>query len=116
MRFIIVGLSDIAHITKSQFLILERDDQAGPDAAIKRVYFVDLGDLSAVDGINLKKSLVTDLVPYLAATGGVVPEKVESLTIDDDGNIWIVNDNDGLEDNSGEQQLLKIDATVLLAH
>lgn len=108
MRLSTVGLSELEHVSESQFLVLERDDQAGPDAAIKRVYFVDMGDLSSVDGTTLTKTLVTDLMPYLAAPGGIIPEKVESLALDEEGNMWIINDNDGLDDNSGEQQLLNI--------
>jgi Esterase-like activity of phytase len=112
-----VGLSDISHLSEGQFLVLERDDQAGPDAAIKRVYFVDMGDdLSSVDGITLTKTLVSDLMVPLAKPGGLIIEKVEGMTVDGDGNLWINTDNDGLDDNSGEQQLMNLGGAVLPAH
>jgi hypothetical protein len=108
-----VGISDIEYLGESQFLVLERDNQAGPDAAIKRVYYVDMGDLSSVDGTILTKTLVTDLMPDLAAPGGLVIEKVEGLTVDGNGDMWINTDNDGVDDNSGENQFLKIGAAIL---
>ncbi len=89
-------------------MILERDNQGGPDAAIKKVYSVDLGDLSAVDGTVLAKNLVADLMPILQSAGGLVIEKVEGLAIDGNGNIWINTDNDGVDDNSGEHQMINV--------
>jgi hypothetical protein len=42
------------------------------------------------------------------ASGGLVPEKIEGSAITASGNVWIVNDNDGVDDNSGETQLLNL--------
>ena len=42
-------------------------------------------------------------------TGGLVPEKLEGLTVLQGGERLIVNDNDGVDDNNGETQLLRID-------
>merc|ERR1719310_1547417 len=42
-----VGLSDIAPVGDKKFLVLERDNQGGPDAAIKRIYSVDLSSVTA---------------------------------------------------------------------
>jgi secreted PhoX family phosphatase len=44
----------------------------------------------------------------LLSTGGMVVEKVEGLAVDSVGNVWINNDNDGVDDNSGEQLLLNL--------
>ena len=33
-----VGLSDITNVGEGEYLVLERDNQGGPDAAIKRIY------------------------------------------------------------------------------
>lgn len=101
-----VGLSDIASVGDGTFLILERDNQGGPDAAIKRVYSVDLsGD---VDFVTLEKTLVVDLLPTLAETNALTFEKVEGLALIDDSTIVVNNDNDGVDDNSGENQLLHV--------
>ena len=103
-----VGLSDIESIGNGQFLILERDNQGGPDAAIKKIYAIDLGDYSMDDNILVDKTLVHDLMPDLAAGGGLTVEKVEGLAVDSEGNMWVNNDNDGVDDNSGENLLLNI--------
>jgi hypothetical protein len=102
-----VGLSEITALGSGRFLILERDNQGGPDAAIKRLYEMNLGaDLDAVvDGANVTKTLKIDLMPRLALTWGNIPEKIEGVTVDARGNIWVVNDNDGVLLQSGEQQL-----------
>eukprot|EP00934_Nitzschia_sp_Nitz4_P009064 Nitzschia sp. Nitz4//scaffold21_size171442//115904//118824//NITZ4_002178-RA/size171442-augustus-gene-0.188-mRNA-1//1//CDS//3329542462//9054//frame0 len=103
-----VGLSDLATLGEGKFLVLERDNQGGPDAAIKRIYTIDLGDFSMAEGTVLSKALVRDLMPDLAAGGGLIMEKIEGLAVDSDGNLWINNDNDGVDDNSGEQLLLNL--------
>ena len=99
-----VGLSDIAPLGNGIFLVLERDNQGGPDARIKRVYSVDLSAVS--DGDTITKTLDTDLMSVLTSRAGLPYEKVEGLTVSSDGTRWVVNDNDGVDDNSGEIQLL----------
>eukprot|EP00931_Biecheleriopsis_adriatica_P069323 TRINITY_DN4318_c0_g1_i4.p1 TRINITY_DN4318_c0_g1~~TRINITY_DN4318_c0_g1_i4.p1 ORF type:complete len:824 (-),score=197.58 TRINITY_DN4318_c0_g1_i4:319-2790(-) len=107
-----VGLSDITALGDGEFLVLERDNQGGPDAAIKKIYSIDLGtDLGSVkDGATISKREFFDLMPTLSSTGGLVYEKVEGLAVSRDGTVWIVNDNDGVDDNSGETQLLSLGA------
>jgi len=111
-----VGLSDISLIPPqfrtndgSCFLVLERDNQGGPDAVIKRIYEINLGDYTFDDGEVLTKTLFQDVVPQLLKPHGEVFEKVEGLAISPEtGRIWILNDNDGVDDNSGEQQLMVV--------
>jgi hypothetical protein len=108
-----VGLSDITALGGGQFLVLERDNQGGPDAAIKRLYLVDGSSLSPGDTIAVDdKVLVRDLLPDLAAAGGLPAEKVEGSTVTIDGDVWIINDNDGVDDNSGETQLINLGAIL----
>ncbi len=109
-----VGLSEITAIGNDEFLVIERDNQGGPDAAIKRLYKFSTKGLTAVsDSVDVTtipvvtKSLVRDLMGDLKATGGLVLEKVEGLAVDEDGTAYIVNDNDGVDDSNGETQLLK---------
>lgn len=103
-----VGLSDIAPAGDGKFYVLERDNQGGPDAGLKCITCIDLGDFSFEDGVTLEKELYRDLMADYAETGGMVPEKVKGLAIASNRKVWIVNDNDGVDDNSGEQQLLNV--------
>lgn len=101
-----VGLSDISPLGNGNFLIIERDNQGGPDAAVKRLYSINLSE--AENGDTLEKQFVRDLIPAFTATGGLMPEKLEGLAVTEDA-IWVINDNDGVDDNSGETQLVKLD-------
>jgi hypothetical protein len=101
-----VGLSDISSIGDGTFLVIERDNQGGPDAAIKRLYQVDLSSITSNETIT--KTLVEDLLDNLAVPGGLIPEKIEGSAILPNGDIYINNDNDGVNDNSGESQLLNL--------
>ncbi len=56
----------------------------------------------------LTKTDVRDLLPDLAAPGGFVLDKVESFAIDADGNAFVITDNDGVDDHSGETQFLSL--------
>ena len=107
-----VGLSEItAHDGK--LFIIERDNLIGQEAKNKRIYSVALdgfkpaklgGELPVVE-----KTLVRDLVPDLkAATNGYVVDKVEGFAIDKAGDAYVVTDNDGVEDSSGETLFLRL--------
>ena len=101
-----VGLSDLTSLGDGRFLVLERDNQGGPDAALKRLYVVDIN--AASDGDTLAKTLVRDLLDDLRAAAGLVYEKIEGLAVNADGEVFVVNDNDGVDDNSGETQLIRL--------
>jgi hypothetical protein len=103
-----VGLSDITSLGDGQFLILERDNKGNLDAAIKRLYRIDVTGLS--DGDTVTKTLVRDLVQAgdLTAGGLLIPEKLEGLAVMSNGDVLIVNDNDGVDDNSGETRLINL--------
>jgi hypothetical protein len=107
-----MGLSEItAHDGK--LYIIERDNQIGDLARTKKLYAVSLdafkpaslaGDLPVVE-----KTLVRDLLPELkAATSGYVLDKVEGFAIDGQGNAFVVTDNDGVDDSSGETVFLRL--------
>ncbi|MDT8321036.1 MAG: esterase-like activity of phytase family protein [Xanthomonadales bacterium] len=116
-----VGLSEIVAVGERQFLVLERDNQAGPDAAIKRVYRVDLdagrdANRQANRGKNgqgqsrptLRKTLVRDLLPVYQAINGWVPDKPEGMTVDANGDLFVVTDNDGVDDAPGQTWLFNL--------
>ncbi|MBQ0718569.1 MAG: esterase-like activity of phytase family protein [Gammaproteobacteria bacterium] len=111
-----VGLSDITYLGDDKFAVIERDNQGGPDAAIKRLYTFSIDGLTptADDGSApsfpvLSKTLLRDLMGDLAATGGLTLEKVEGLAVTEQGTLLVVNDNDGVDDSNGETQLLRIE-------
>merc|ERR1712226_1360484 len=99
-----IGLADITHVGNAVFYVLERDNQGGLDAAVKRVYPVDLTKYRG-EGEIVEKELVVDLLPILEeATQGIVPEKIEGLAYTSAG-VFLINDNDGVDDNTGETNL-----------
>lgn len=103
-----VGLSEITALGNNRFMVIERDNQFGPDARVKRLYSINTG--GAVNGSTLTKTLERDLLADLKAPKGNVYEKIEGATVTANGDVWIVNDNDGVDDgaNSGETQLLNL--------
>lgn len=106
-----VGLADITSVGKNKFYVLERDNQGNKDAAVKRVYCINLK--RAKFGDVLSKKLVVDLLPTLQQkTQGLVPEKIEGLAWINRRNLYLINDNDGVDDNNGETNLWNL-ATLL---
>lgn len=104
-----VGLSDLSHVENGKFLVLERDNQGGPDAKVKRIYGIEIEDMDVFeDGTVIEKMLIRDIVPDLLMPNGLVYEKIEGIAVTQKGEVWIVNDNDGVDDNSGETQLLNL--------
>jgi hypothetical protein len=102
----------LAALGPKTFAVVERDDQSGTDARIKRLYtFTVTGLAPQTQGGTfpvLTKTLVRNLLPALRADSGPVLEKVEGLTVTADGHVLIVTDNDGVDDSSGETQLLDL--------
>lgn len=108
-----VGLSEIT-VHGDYAYVVERDNQIGDKAGLKAIYRVKLSELApaALDGELpvVAKELVRDLVPDLKATNGYVLDKVESFAIDASGNGYVITDNDGVADSSGETMLWSIGA------
>ncbi|MBA3911633.1 MAG: hypothetical protein C0524_17590 [Rhodobacter sp.] len=50
----------------------------------------------------MTKEVVHDLIPDLGTHGGYTAEKVEGFAIVAAGTAWLVTDNDGTNDRSGE--------------
>ena len=101
-----VGLSEIT-INGDQVYIVERDNQIGNAAAMKKIYRVALADLKPAklggDLPVVAKQLAYDLLPDMkAATNGYAVDKIEGFTIDKAGKAYAVTDNDGVDDSSGE--------------
>ncbi len=107
-----VGLSEIVALDDHRLLVLERDNQSGPDARVKRLYEIDVRGIEpqpqGASFPRIKKTLARDLVPDLAAPGGWLQEKVEGVTVTANGNVYIVTDNDGVDGNTGETQFIRL--------
>jgi Esterase-like activity of phytase len=100
-----MGLSEITLHGDYMYLI-ERDNQIADRAKTKALTRVKLADLKPAElGGALPvvaKEVVRDLIPDLAGHGGYVSEKVEGFAVDAAGTGWLVTDNDGTNDSSGE--------------
>jgi hypothetical protein len=107
-----VGISELVAVSGQRLLVLERDSIGGPDARIKRIYEVSIAGIEPQPQGSpvplLSKTLVRDLLPALRATGGWTQEKVEGLAVAANGRAYVVTDNDGVDDNTGETILLRL--------
>ncbi len=100
-----MGLSEIT-LHGDWAYIVERDNQVAGAAAVKKLYRVaasqmvpaELGGALPV----VTKELVRDLMPDLAALNGYAMDKIEGFAIDAAGTGYVVTDNDGVDDSSGE--------------
>lgn len=101
-----VGLSEITSIGNGEFMVLERDNRGGPDASIKRLYKINLQTFT--EGETITKTLIKDIKPVLGGTTGHLLEKVEGTALMANGDVYIVTDNDGVNDHSGETQLINL--------
>jgi hypothetical protein len=87
--------------------LIERDNRTGDFAELKTLVKVDLRD--ARDGlIEGSEKSVFDLLPALRDTNGWVTDKPEGVAITDKGQTYVVTDNDGVEDWSGETWFLRL--------
>lgn len=109
-----VGLSEITALGDSRFAVIERDNQAGADARIKRIYrFSVEGIVPQPQGSNipfpeLRKILVRDLIPDLKRDNRPILEKVEGLMVTPGGEAFIATDNDGLGASGGDTQFIHL--------
>lgn len=106
-----VGLSEIT-LHGDHVYIIERDNQIGAAAKIKKLFRVPLSEMNAAplggDLPVVTKEEVMDFIPHLTSTGGYVVDKVEGFAIDADGMAFAVTDNDGVDDSNGETLFLKL--------
>ncbi len=108
-----VGLSEIS-VHGDYAYIVERDNLIGEAAKLKKLYRVALADLKpAALGGELpvvNKEEVRDLIPDLQSLNGYVVDKVEGFAVDAAGNGYVVTDNDGVDNSSGETLFFSIGA------
>ena len=114
-----IGLSEITAVGGGRFVVIERDNQAGADARFKRLYSFSTSRVTPLAHEDLPtdptdpafpaltKTLLKDVLPDLESANGYAIEKVEGFMMLN-GEGWIVTDNDGVDDSSGETQLLNV--------
>ena len=100
-----VGLSEIT-LHGDHVYIVERDNQIGAAAVTKKLYRVPLSQMTPAplgdDLPVVEKELVRDLLPDLVQWNGYAQDKIEGFAIDASGEGFVLTDNDGVDDHSGE--------------
>jgi hypothetical protein len=102
-----VGLSEITRTPEGSYVILERDNLSGNFAALKTLVRVQL-DAAADNLISSSEKLVYNMLPDLKTTNGWITDKPEGVAITSSGRTYVVTDNDGVEDWSGETWFLDL--------
>jgi hypothetical protein len=102
-----VGLSEITRAPDDAYVVLERDNRSGDFAVLKTLVKVHATAFADRLISNSEKS-VYDLMPGLKATNGWITDKPEGVAIASDGRTFVVTDNDGVEDWSGETWFLNL--------
>ncbi len=97
-----VGLSEITNLGGDVYAVIERDNQLGGAAEIKKVYSFTLDGLTPYDGLVTADADLSGAVVEKTETFDVLEaftpfEKVEGLAMDANGDVWSVLDNDGGE-------------------
>ncbi|MCU4181446.1 esterase-like activity of phytase family protein [Bosea sp. BH3] len=103
-----MGLSELTYLGNDTFAVIERDNLFGAKAVKTLTTFSVKGLTPAALGSatipTVDKTLLRDLTPDLMKAGGYGLDKVEGMTVDKAGNLFVVTDNDGVDDSSGETQ------------
>lgn len=107
-----VGLSEIA-IRDGFAYVIERDNQIGDAARIKKLYRVAMTELKPAklggDLPVVRKEAVHDFLADLKSLNGYVVDKLEGFAFDASGKAYAVTDNDGVDDSSGETLFFPVD-------
>jgi hypothetical protein len=108
-----VGLSEITLLPFGNTVaIVERDDRIDRDARIKRIYGVDLDDVeTAPYGPDLpvvEKFLLSDVLDELDENSISIPDKLEGVAVTRDRKVFLVTDNDGVDENYGETLFFRL--------
>lgn len=103
-----MGLSELTYLGDETFAVIERDNQLGAKAVKTLATFSVKGlkpaPLGAAEIPTVEKKLLRDLTPELMKLGGYGLDKVEGMALDREGSLFVVTDNDGVDDSSGETQ------------
>jgi len=102
-----VGLSEITATKDGRFVVIERDNRTGDWAELKTL--VSVRKSAFDDGyVSAREKSVYDALPALERSRGWISDKPEGVAVTDRGYVYLVTDNDGVEDWSGETSFLKL--------
>lgn len=102
-----VGLSEITLLPDGSLALIERDNVTGEFSEIKSLIRIDAADLA--DGeIARSEKQAYDVLPAMRATNGWIHDKLEGFAVTADGETYVITDNDGVDDSSGETQFLRL--------
>lgn len=102
-----VGLSEITSNPSGGFIVIERDNRTGDFAELKTL--ANFRWSAVQDGIvSAGEKQVYDLIPDMLATNGWISDKPEGVGIANNGRVFVITDNDGVDDWSGETQFLRL--------
>lgn len=99
-----VGLSEITALDDRTFAFIERDNRTGDGAELKWLTAAALAD----GEVTRSSKAAYDLLPDMRASNGWISDKVEGLAVTRHGRVYVVTDNDGVDEWSGETQLLRL--------
>jgi hypothetical protein len=124
-------LNEILAISDSEFLVIERDGEAGDDAKYKKIVKIDISEATPIDGTEslpekglaqgvqpVAKTMLIDLLdPKYKLAGKQMPEKIEGITFGpkmDDGRslLFISSDNDFSAENPTQIYIFALDQKV----
>ena len=109
-----VGLSELTLLPNGKFAVIERDNQLGAEASLKKIYGVDLKSADFqpfVSGTPLPvvaKTQLTDVLDELRSNSVYMPDKLEGLAVGARGDVYLVTDNDGLDESVGQTVFLEL--------
>ncbi len=103
-----VGLSEITELLdQSGYVLIERDNRTGNFGELKTL--VKISRHAITDFlVSAPEKSVFNMRPSLNATNGWITDKPEGTAVTADGRVFVVTDNDGVEDWSGETWFLKL--------
>lgn len=108
----VVGLSELTPLPNGMFAIIERDGLAGTQAVQKKIYGVDLATAGfqpfGAPLTTVPKVLLADVLDELDANTIYTPDKLEGLAVAADGEVYMVTDNDGLDNAIGQTLFLAL--------
>jgi hypothetical protein len=102
-----VGLSEITETPSGELIFIERDNRTGDFGVLKTL--VKVAAQAGADGVvSAAEKAVFDLRPRLTANRGWITDKPEGVAVTGEGRLFVVTDNDGVEDWSGETWFLDL--------
>ena len=102
-----VGLSEITDAGSGDLILIERDNRTGDFGVLKTLVKIRY-DAADDRLIAASEKSVYDLRPRMVSTRGWITDKPEGVAVTEDGRTFVVTDNDGVDDWSGETSFFQL--------